>query len=168
MQGSSRRVPASFAFAHRMPTRVLLPKVASRAAAAFVLLVIFVTGIATPTGVCAVLCANAGRGEEHRHGALSPATQVATHHHSGASHATPGTMTLAVVAHSYSPTCPRAERFAASRESLPPGKSGAASGALPEDAPEELTSNRAAMRLIDGASPGPPGSPGLSFSVLRI
>jgi hypothetical protein len=149
--------------------------VALRNTISIVLLSVFVAGILTPAGMCALMCERHTRTESQRHCVSASktmpgmdATPGMAHDHSSMARPAAERVSLVMVSQSCQTSCVRAERLNVSREVVP-----------------LVTGVRTAALVLDGASvflipgftaawgldSGPPArihSRAASFSILRI
>jgi len=163
--GSSQRV----LFAHSRKAKVHFLLVMSRAAAAIVVLSILLTGICSPAACCGVLCSSGHRTEaEHAPNKVSQPMVKMAHHHSGPEKHSITAATELLLAESCRSNCSVAETASSSSKFLLQETSSQNRSAGPQPATKLLADNCGTMPAPGPTPPEPPGTYGLSFSVLRI
>jgi hypothetical protein len=91
--------------------------VALRTPTSILLLSMLLVGILSPSGMCALMCAQHARAESPHHcGNPSDPTSGMVHHHSAMNHPHVEPVTLALTSQSCTSNCARAERLSLSRK----------------------------------------------------
>src|SRR5438445_13246866 len=139
----------------------------SRAAAAIVVLSVLLTSIFSPAACCGVLCSS-GHRTEAEHAPNSQPMGKMVHHHSGPERHSITAATKLLLAESCRSNCSVAETAGSSPKSLLQETSSQNRSAGPQPATKLLADNCGTMPTPGPTPPEPPGTCGLSFSVLRI
>src|SRR5438445_2753081 len=139
----------------------------SRAAAAIVVLSVLLTSIFSPAACCGVLCSS-GHRTEAEHAPNSQPMVKMVHHHSGPERHSITAATELLLAESCRSNCSVAETSSSSPKSLMQETSSQNCSAGPQPATKLLVDNCGTMPTPRPTPPEPPGTYGLSFSVLRI
>ncbi len=152
-----------------MQSEVQFPKVANRTATSIMLLAVFVAGILTPTGMCALMCEGDTRVQTQRHCISSSDTMPGmVHEHSAMNHSAVEAMSLVMVSRSCETACVTAERLNASRKVVPQVTVVQSAAVVLDRTAKFLAPGfTAAWRLYSGP-PAPTLTCAASFSILRI
>ena len=148
---------------------------AHRTTTSIVLLAVFVAGILTPTGMCALMCERPTRAESQRHCISSSDAMPGmdtmpgmAHDHSAMNHSADEAMSLVMVSRSCETACVTAERLNASRKVVPQVTVGQTAAVVLECTAETLPPGLTAAWGLDGGPPAPTSTRAASFSILRI
>jgi hypothetical protein len=152
-----------------MQSEVQFPKVANRTTTSIVLLAVFVAGILTPTGMCALMCERHTQAETQRH-CVSPSDAMPgmIHEHSAMNHSAVEAMSLVMVSRSCETACVTAERFNASRKVVPQVTVVQTAAVVLDRTAEFLSPGFTAAWGVDSGPPAPTRTRAASFSILRI
>jgi len=143
--------------------------VAHRTTTSIVLLAVFVAGILTPTGMCALMCERHTRAESQRH-CISSSDMMPgmVHEHSGTNHPAVEAASLVMVSRSCETACVTAERLNASRKVVPQVTVVQTAAAVLDSTAEFLDPDFTAAWGLDSGPPAPLPVQAASFSILRI
>ena len=142
---------------------------AHRTTTSIVLLAVFVAGILTPTGMCALMCERHTRAESQRHCISSSDTMRGmVHEHSAMNHPAVEAMSLVMVSRSCETACVTAERLNASRKVVPHVTVVQTPAVVLDSTTEFLAPGFTAAWGLDSGPPAPPSVHAASFFILRI
>ena len=152
-----------------MQSEVQFPKVANRTATSIMLLAVFVAGILTPTGMCALMCERHTRVQAQRHCISSSDTMPGmVHEHSAMNHSAVEAMSVVMVSRSCETACVTAERLNASRKVVPQVTVVQTPAVVLDSTTEFLARGFTAAWGLDSGPPAPLSVHAASFSILRI
>ena len=156
-------------FAHLRHSEVQFQKVANRTTTSMMLLAVFVAGIMTPTGICALMCERHTRVQTQRH-CISPSDTMPgmVHEHSAMNHSAVEAMSLVMVPRSCETACITAERLNASRKVVPQVTAVQTAAVVLDRTTEFLAPVFSAASGLDSGPPAPTPTSAASFSIPRI
>lgn len=170
-----RLVQALHEFAHVRHSEVQFPKVPHRTTTSIVLLAVFVAGILTPTGMCALMCERHGRAESERHCVSASETMQGmdampgmAHDHSAMDRPAVEALSLVMVSQSCQTSCVRAERLNVSKKIVPLVTGVQTAAVVLDRTSEFLAPGFTAEWGLDSGPPACIHTRSASFSILRI
>jgi len=139
------------------------------------LLGVFVAGILTPTGMCALMCERHSRAKSQRHCVSASETMPGmdampgmAHDHSATDRPAVETVSLVMVSQSCQTSCVRAERLNVSRKFVPLATGVHTATVVLDRTSEVLTPGFTAAWGLDSGPPAYIHTRSESFSILRI
>jgi len=158
-----------------MWSEVQFPKVAHRTTTSIALLAVFVAGILTPTGMCALMCERHTRAESQRHCVSASETMPGmdampgmVHDHSTMDRPAVEAVSLVMVSQSCQTSCVRAERLNVSKKVVPLATRVQTAAVVLDRNSEFLTPGFTAAWGLDSGPPAPLSVHAASFFILRI
>ena len=151
-----------------MQCKVQLPKMASRTATSIVLLTVLLTGMVSPSGVCALMCERRAHTESHgRCSQPSDSMSGMAHDHSAMNHPGVEAMKAVLASQACHTNCVAAERLTVWRKAVPQVTVVELGAVVPNTTAKFVAPDSAAAWSSDSGPP-PPAAYAVPFRILRI